>query len=130
MKWTKWVVGLIVVLALLQAFVNACNQRGLQIIAMPAPTRDPLDRYVRYEIHDGAFAHFTLISRKGETEQYYDHLPYSLEFPARSGQTLSVSATDTGYGQITCEIYIDDQKITAMTATGKYSTVTCSGAVP
>jgi len=66
----------------------------------------------------------------GATEQYYDHLPYSLELTAPSGQLISVSAQDGGYGEITCQIFLNGTKVQETTSTGEYNTATYSGRVP
>ncbi len=121
---------LTVLLAVFLVFANDHENRRQQLINPPTPTLGPHDRYVRYEVHGQGFAHITLTTRNGATEQYFDHLPYSLEIPAPSGQVISVSAQDGGFGEITCQIYLNGAKVQETTSTGKYSTATCSSNVP
>jgi hypothetical protein len=122
--------GLAVLMAVFLAFANDHENRRQQLINPPTPTLGPRDRYVRYEVHGEGYAHITVTNQNGATEQYYDHLPYGLELTAPSGQLISVAAQDGGFGEITCQIYLNGAKVNETTSTGKYSTATCSGSVP
>ncbi len=117
-------------LAVFVAFANNHENRRQQLIRPPTPTLGPRDMYVRYEVHGQGYAHITLTNHDGAAEQYYDHLPYSFELTAPSGQPISVSAQDGGFGEITCQIYLNGAKVKETTSTGKYSTATCSSSVP
>ena len=121
---------LMVLMALFLAFANDHENRRQQLINPPTPTLGPRDQYVRYEVRGQGHAHITLTTRSGDTEQYFDHLPYSLEFTAPSGQFLSVSAQDDGFGEITCQIYVNGAKVQETTSISKYSLATCRGRVP
>lgn len=121
---------LTVLLVFFLVFANAHENRRQQLLHPPTPTLGPRDQYVRYEVHGQGHSHITLTNRSGATEQYFDHLPYSLEFPAPSGQFISVSAQDDGFGEITCQIYLNGAKVKETTSTGEYSIAACSGSVP
>ncbi len=121
---------LTILMAAFVAFATDHENRRQERLLPPTPTLGPRDRYVRYEVHGEGFSHITIVNRAGATEQYFDHLPYSLELTAAAGQLISVAAQDGGYGKITCQIYVNGTKIQESTASGEYSTATCSAGLP
>ncbi len=121
---------LTVLLVVFLAFANDHENRRQQLLNPPTPTLGPGERYVRYEVHGQGQSHIAVTNHDGASEQYFDHLPYSLELTAHSGQLISVSAQDDGYGEITCQIYLDGAKVQETTSSGEYSTATCSSRVP
>jgi hypothetical protein len=119
-----------VLMAVFLVFANNHENRRQQFINPPTPTLGPHDRYVRYEVHGQGHAHITVTTGTGAIEQYFDHLPYTLAFAAPSGQIISVSARDEGFGNITCQIYVNDVKVQETTSTEEFSTAACSSSVP
>jgi hypothetical protein len=131
MKSTLWAfAGLTTLMAVLLVFANAHENRRQMLIHPLTPTLAPREQYVRYEVHGEGHAHITITNRDGATEHYYDHLPFSVEFPAPSGQAVSISGQDEGFGEITCQIYLNGQKVKETTATGRFSVADCSASVP
>jgi hypothetical protein len=121
---------LAVLMVIFLMFTNQEYNRRLELVNPPTPTLAPHERYVRYEVHGAGNAHMRVINHDGVAEQYYDHLPYSMEVTAPTGRIVSLAAKDDGYGEITCQIYVDGAKVKEATATGEYSTATCSSTVP
>lgn len=121
---------LTVLMVVFVAFANDRENDRQQLINPPTPTLGPHERYVRYEVHGGVYSHITFTVPDGTTVQVREHLPYSLEFPVPSGRPISVAAQDDGFGEITCQIYLNGAKVKETTSTGKYSIATCSDSVP
>ncbi len=131
MKSTLLAFAVLAILAgVVVVFASGAENRRQQVMNPPTPTLGPRDRYVRYEVHGQGQAKNTVTNHDGAVEQYYDHLPYSLQVTATSGQAISVAARDDGYGEITCQIYLGGQKADEKTATGRFSTATCAATVP
>ncbi len=131
MKATFLAVAVLAVLmAIFVVYASGRENTRQLLVNPPTPTLGPHDRYVRYEVHGQAYSHITMPLPDGSSVQLFEHLPYSLEFPAPSGQPVSFSAQDDGFGEITCQIYVSGTKIKETTSTGKFSTATCSATVP
>ena len=71
---------------------------------------------VRYEINGPAVAQFIYYQTDtGQLHQVNAPLPWSTEFTAYGGQVFTLSAQ--GPGPISCKIFVDDNLVSAATAT-------------
>lgn len=85
------------------------------------------DLDVKYVITGSArSALVTSTNATGGTEQNNVSIPWNQTMRVPVGSWLSIVAQNNGTGSITCEIWIDGQKIKTSTSTAQYGIVTCT----
>ncbi len=109
-----------------------CN--GLSALGTSIPTSPARSAaaQVRYELSGtGGAVDITITNATGATEQKTVTLPWSLNFPAKAGTFVYLSAQNGGLSSAstTCKILVDGVVIQEATASGEYKIAGCSGAV-
>jgi len=70
------------------------------------------------------------INQQGGMEQVTTTIPYEKTMFINSELSLSLVAQNQGSGSITCEIWVDTNKVKTSTSTADYGVVTCSYFLP
>lgn len=85
------------------------------------------DVEVKYVINGSASsALITYFNETGGMEQINAGLPWSKNMTVPIGSSLSLVAQNSGSGSITCEIWMNGEKIKSSTSTAQYGVVTCA----
>lgn len=116
-------VSIAVVFCCLIAIANSASSGSL---TTPLSTNTK----IKYVISGSAqSAMITYYNETGGMEQVTQGLPFVKEFSVGSGAMLSLVAQNQGAGTITCEIWINGEKIKTSTTTTQYGIATCSDIV-
>lgn len=82
---------------------------------------------VKYVVTGSASSAFvTYFNEQGGTEQVDSYLPFEKDLSVSFGAPLSLVAQNSGSGSLTCEIWINGEKVKTSTTTADYGVVTCS----
>jgi len=68
----------------------------------------------------------TYFNESGGMEQADVNLPFQYDMTVGAGAMLSLVATINGSGSVTCEIWVNGERVKEATSTADYGTVTCS----
>lgn len=90
----------------------------------------PATHRVTYQLAGSASsASITIENESGGTEQHTVSVPWTMEFQARQGQFVYLSAQNQGSGRLEAIIYVDGQPIQRAETTEQYGIASASGSV-
>jgi len=124
-KFNTWYIAAFIV-----AFLTICC---ICLIAMPDLSSGSFSEFaspgpkVKYVVKGSASsASITYNNEQGGTEQVDVFLPFEKDLSPSSGSAVSIVAQNNGTGSITCEIWVNGEKVKTSTSTAEYGVVTCT----